>query len=279
MEFSYSYAVFRYVKDAQKDLSVPVGVALWSPDKKFTGLRFAKESDRASQINKAEDLPYIDLIRRKLRDWSEKQQLPYQDQPMSPDTDDWWRHVRDLLIHRVRMSEPLPIDCRDPENELEPLFASIIRPSRSRNKRIDSLLRNALGNEITKKLHRSPVDGFAGKPVQVMRVFRGARRDVVVDAVNLSVEDAPRQADEIVGKLQRARTNGHGLCAKERSLTAVVGYVSTPSGLNGEAYLKNWIEMAGKAKAFDLRIEQAELRRAVNDAIEDASFELLGDGR
>ena len=275
MDFSFSYAVFRYVKDAQKDLSVPVGVALWSTEARFVRFRFAEQSDRAHKISKTEDLPYINLVERQLRDWIDRRELPYQKERMLPDSDEWWRHVRELLIHKVRVSEPLPIDCRDPESELEPLFTSVVRREGSRNKRIDSVLGNALGREIAKRFHRGPVEGFAGKPVQVMRVFKGAAQDVVLDAVNLAADDAPRQADEIVGKLQRARLNGHGMTARPRRLTAVVGYVSTPSGLNGEAYLKDWIENAGGARAFDLRREQTELRSTVRTALEEASYELF----
>ena len=274
MDFSFSYAVFRYVKDSTRGVSIPVGVALWSADAKFVRFKLAEEGDRASQISKTEDLPYIGLVERKLRNWIEERTLPYQARPMGPESDDWWRHVQNLLIHRVRISEPLPIDCRDPESELEPLFTSLVRQERSKNRRIDSILGNALGSMIAKRFHRGPVDGFAGRPVQVMRVFKGATQDVVLDAVNLAANDAPRQADEIVGKLQRARLNGHGMTAKPRRLTAFVGYVSTPNGLNGEAYLKDWIENAGQARAFDLRMEQTELRSTVQKALDEASHEL-----
>ena len=51
------------------------------------------------------------------------------------------------------------------------------------------------------------------------------------------------------------------MTAKPRRLTAFVGYVSTPAGLNGEGYLKDWIEDAGQAQAFDLRREQQEFER------------------
>lgn len=58
MDFSFSYAVFRYVKDAQKDLAVPVGVALWSADAKFVRFRLAEKSDKTVELVK----PKIFLI-------------------------------------------------------------------------------------------------------------------------------------------------------------------------------------------------------------------------
>jgi hypothetical protein len=108
-----------------------------------------------------------------------------------------------------------------------------------------------------------------------MRVFSGTSGDVIVDAANLSTADAPRQADELVGKLHRARVNGRGLAPKDRALWAIVGYVSSPGGLNGETYLKNWIEQAGEAKAFDLIREQDQLREAAREAMRHADSSAL----
>lgn len=273
MASSYSYAVFRYVKDVQRDLTIPVGIALWSNDGQFANTRFVRKDGKVARISKVDDLPYIDLVVRKLGDWLATGELPYQQSQSSPYTDEWWRHVRNLLIHRVRISEPLSVDCQDPESELEPLFMSVVRPDTPEDapERIDSILRSALGDPIADEFHRGHVDGYAGKPVQVMRVFRGTAADVILDAVNLSNKDAPERADEIVGKLQRARLNGDGQKHKSRSVLAIVGYVSSPGGLNGEAYLKNWIEQGGEAKAFDLVRERDQLRDATRHAMTDAS--------
>jgi hypothetical protein len=100
-----------------------------------------------------------------------------------------------------------------------------------------------------------------------MRVLQGTSGDIIVDAVNLSSPDAPRQADEMVGKLCRARLNGRGLIRKKRSVWAIVGYVSSPGGLNGETYLKNWIEQAGEAKVFDLIREKDKFQEAAREAL------------
>jgi len=277
MASSYSYAVFRYVKDSQRDLSVAVGVALWSNDAKCARTRFVRKDEKVARISKADDLPYIDLVMRKLADWICKGQLPYQNSEMSPFSDEWWRHLRNLLIHRVRISEPLSVDCQDPDHELDPLYASMVRPDTPDDaaERIDSILKAALGDGIASDFHRGHIDGYAGKPVQVMQVFRGATKDVVLDAVNLSTKDAPERADEVVGKLRRARLNGEGLALKPRSVLAIVGYVSSPGGLNGETYLKNWIEQGGEAKTFDLVREKEQLRAATIDAIKDAGPPLL----
>lgn len=277
MASSYSYAVFRYVKDAQRDWTVPVGVALWSNDTHETWTRFVSEHEKLPRISKTEDLPYIDLVVRKLKGWLAMGELPYQSDRLSPGSDQWWQHVRNLLVHKVRISEPLSVDCHDPDSEIEPLYASLVRPepSEGSTERIDSLVRRALGESLTGVFRRGTVLGFAGQPVSAMRVFSGTSGDVIVDAANLSTADAPRQADELVGKLHRARVNGRGLAPKDRALWAIVGYVSSPGGLNGETYLKNWIEQAGEAKAFDLIREQDQLREAAREAMRHADSSAL----
>jgi hypothetical protein len=277
MASSYSYAVFKYVKDAQRDLTVPIGVALWGSDRQLAYMRFIKKNEKIAHISKADDLPYIDLVARNLKEWLDKKELPYQQFELSPNSDAWWKHVRDLLVHRVRVSEPLPVDCKNPETELEPLFTSLVKPDalEDATERIDSVLRNALGDQLASKFHRGHVSGYAGKPVNAMRVFSGKSGDVILDAINLSGKDAAESADEMVGKLQRSRLNGNGLLPKSRPVLAIVGYISSPGGLNGETYLKTWIEEGGKAKVFDLLREQPQFRDATQIALSEASLQPL----
>lgn len=279
MASSFSYAVFRYVKDAQRDLTIPVGVALWSNGAGVAHTRFIQREEKVARISKTDDYPYIELVAEKLNRWVDKGGLPYQHSRLSPNTDEWWRHVRNLLIHRIRISEPLSIDCENADAELEPLFSSIVRPNDSEDgrERIDSLLRKALGDAIADEFRRGYVDGYAGKPVQAMRVFCGTAGDVIVDAVDLSAKEAPEYADEMVGKLQRARLNGNGMSQKSRPLSAIVGYLSSPGGLNGERYLKDWIEQGGDAKAFDLNLERHQLREAAEKALTEANSAALAN--
>ena len=261
---SYSYAVFRYVKDAQRDVTVPIGVALWSSEEGVVRTRLLKQSERISRISKTDDYPYIDLIHRKLGMWLSQKKLPYQSAEMLPTSDAWRRHLRNVLVHKVRVSEPLSIDCENPDIELEPLFTAIVKASPDEESaiRIDGLVRHSLGEELAKKLHRGAINGFAGKPVQMMRLFLGIRGDVAVDAVNLSTKDAARDADAMVGKLWRARE-----CHTDRPLVGIIGYLSSPGGLNGEAFLKDWMERKGQVSTFDIVREQEQFREATERAI------------
>src|SRR5262249_9748871 len=58
--------------------------------------------------------------------WAQKKELPHASAPMSPSTDAWWRHVRQLLVHRVRLSEPEPAECADPEHALQSLYDTLV---------------------------------------------------------------------------------------------------------------------------------------------------------
>ena len=48
--YSFNYAIFRYIKDAKRDLSVPVGVALWSQDFSWARVRFIQNNERVAGV-------------------------------------------------------------------------------------------------------------------------------------------------------------------------------------------------------------------------------------
>lgn len=56
----------------------------------------------------------------------------------------------------------------------------------------------------------------------------------------------------------------------DRKVIAIVGYVASSNGLNGEKFLKSWIEEAGDAVAPDVRREPDERRLDTEKAIEAA---------
>lgn len=275
---SYSYAVFRYTKDPKRDVSIPVGVALWSPEAEWVKTRLIRPTERVPKLNRTEDYPYIDLVARKMENWLTARRLPYQTEDAAPTSDSWWRHLQNVLIHKVRVSEPLSIDCVDPDAELDPLFTSIVNLSDTEEvtTRIDGLITKSLGDRLSKVLKRGALQGFAGKPVQVMRLFQGERANVIVEAVNLAVQDADKEADAMVGKLWRARTNGS---PEKREFIAFVGYYSSPGGLNGEAFLKDWIEQKAQVETFDVIREKERLRQAVERALHQAGSSMLFDSQ
>jgi hypothetical protein len=125
LPYSFSYAVLRYVTDARRDASIPVGVALWSEGANWARTRFLPPGESLATITR-EDRMFINLVSRKIEAWMKTGQLPYDEEHMSPTSDRWWRHLQEVLIHKVRISEPRPIDCREPEADLDTLFQSVV---------------------------------------------------------------------------------------------------------------------------------------------------------
>src|ERR1022692_4577128 len=141
---SFSYSVFSFVVDDVQERTVPVGVALWSAQGKVVKCKFLNEQDKLTGFNATQHYPFVRLVRDKVKHWINTGKLPYSDEPYAPFDDRWWRHPRKLLIHQVRLSEPRPIDCLDPDEELEPLFESVVsahRPPRVSRSRIDGQIR------------------------------------------------------------------------------------------------------------------------------------------
>jgi len=230
----------------------------------------ADQSDCFCGAKIADDYPYIDLVARKIRGWIAAKHLPYQVGDLQPTTDECWRHLQRVLTQTVRLSEPLPIACDDPSSELKALFSQVVHLAPSdESLRIDGLVTRSLGKKLSLKFHRGAVDGFGGKPVSVMRLFRGVRADVVLEGINLAGREADKDADAIVGKLWRARS-ADGTYANGRRLIAVVGYTTSGGDLNGNSALVTWIASKGDAKTFSLDNEQQELRHAAETAVQEA---------
>src|ERR1700683_5538943 len=115
---SFSYSVFRYIKDARRDISVPVGVALWSHDAPWVQIRFVSAHEKVARVSKVSDFPYIELVSKRVTNWLQGEPLPYAKVRDAPNSDSWWRYLQPVLVHKVRVSEPRSIDCRDPEREI-----------------------------------------------------------------------------------------------------------------------------------------------------------------
>jgi len=269
---SFSYAVFRFVKDARGDVSVPVGVALWSEEAKWVNVRLVKPTEKLRRLSRTTDYPFINIFEKKLNDWIKSDHLPYAEKSLIPTSDSWWRHLQKLLIHKIRISEPRPIDCISPDTEIEPLFREIVGNAQLSDEtaRIDHLISKCLGTELTRTLKRGEISGYAGKPVHVMRFFSGSQATVVLEGVNLSLENAAVEADALVGKLQRVRANGSARPSDGHNVIAIVGYVASLNGLNGEKFLKDWIEEAGNAIALDVERQPVQLREETEKAIHAA---------
>lgn len=261
---SSSYCVFSLVTDEMRGTSIPVGVALWTKERGKAWIKLAGEDDRIRGLNKISYF-YIAQVQRQLSQWVESGELPYGDRSRLLESDDWWRHLASLLVHKLRMSEPRPIDCQNPADELEPLYEAVVGPRRGtveRSARIDGVLSKALGG-LSKELDKGEVAGYRGRPVPVRHFKSAPDRLLIVEAVNLASVNAETDTDALVSKLLRVHA------AKDRSGSVVtcVGYLASPNGLNGEGALVDWIKERADAHIFDLLNEREKFKSAVGSEL------------
>jgi len=127
---SSSYAIFSFALDPARGTTIPIGIAMWCPEFRWVKIRLLEETEQLTGFNKAEHYPFVRLAREKVAGWLATGSLPYAGGSIPAFEDRWWRHVKELLIHRVRLTEPRPIDCRDPDQELEPLYEAVVAPNR-----------------------------------------------------------------------------------------------------------------------------------------------------
>lgn len=269
---SFSHALIKYVKDVRRDLSIPVGVALWSEEAGSVKLRMALPNERVPGIGKREDYPFVRLVSQEIEAWLGGKDLPYGQRGLRPTSDAWWRHLQKVLVHKVKVSEPRPIDCKDPEKEIEILYRDIVRPEPGDDTtlRIDGLITRCLGKKLSKKFKRAgEIQGYKGERIQVMRMFESKSTTVVVEGVNLSAPNAWKEADALVSKLWRARSNGHiarPSTASDRKFVALIGCLSPKRDSGVNEHLKSWIRDSGEARVFDILKEKDDLRRAAESA-------------
>ena len=269
---SFSYAVFSLQVDEAGAVSVPIGVALWSPEKDWVDFRLVGEKERLKQFKSQQDFPFIRLANEKIRHWLTCEKLPYAEQPLQPSSDSWWRHARQLLIHRVRLSEPRPIDCRDPADELEPLYEAVVGAHRSEKEartRVDGLITKCLDNLSGKFQARRELAGYRGRHIRVLRSYEGKKGWVIIEGVNLTSPKADYETDAAVSRLLRLR---EGLKKKPQVL---VGYLASPEGINGEEVLVDWIRTKTQAGVFDLITQRKDFHDAADAMFAKAEGKLF----
>lgn len=262
---SSSYAVFSYTIDPARGTEVPIGIALWSKEHRYADVRLIEGDERLNSF-RHRDHPYVDLVKEKVASWMSQGSLPYYDGHVEPWDNRWWAHVKDLLVHRTRLSEPRPIDLTSPERDLELLYESIVaphRPEQERAVRVDGEITRCLNDLAGKFISRRAVLGYGDRPVTVTRAYEGRCATVVIEGVNLAA-DPDASSDLAAGKLLRIR-DGH-----PRPCQMIVGYLTSPGGLNGEKVLVDFLCMRTGARAFDLMKERSEFYRQADESVAEA---------
>ena len=263
----YNYSVFTFVADEARGTAVPVGVALWGSSPDAVRIRLASQDEPIKGL-RSDASPYLQLISSQLNEWMRRGHLPYAAGLMSPNTERWWSHLNQLLTHRIRVSPPHAIDCRNPDEDLELLFEALVKPERNEKEKtenIDRELSRSLG-PISRRLRKGSVPGFHGRNVLVKRFAEDQHALFILEGVNLAAASAEEDADALVSRLQRVREANGSL--KGKRVSAVVGYLASPHGLNGEAALVEWINYKGEAKTFDLTRQRQDFSATVEAEVE-----------
>ena len=79
---SCSYAVLSFVLDSLPDLSIPVGVVLWSPQGHYVKVYMIQDKDKLKGIDPHMDLPIIRLAHDQIVKWIRTGQLPHLAEPV-----------------------------------------------------------------------------------------------------------------------------------------------------------------------------------------------------
>ncbi len=271
---SFSYSVFSFITDEMKGTAIPIGVAVWGSESDTIWMRFADQREHVKGLNK---IAYFQIegVRKELWSWVRTSEMPYSVASTVPNSDSWWRHVARLLVHQVRAAEPRPIDCLNPDEEIDSLYEAIVGPRKPRTERaqrIDRALTKCLGN-LARKLDRGSVSGYKGRDVEVHRFKTGPDKLLVIDGVNLASVDAEEEADALVSKLLRIKAGSENDPIR-RTLKLCVGYLASPHGLNGEATLVDWIREKAEAETFDLIREKEGFLSAVDNEL--AAIQIQG---
>jgi hypothetical protein len=273
---SFSYAVIRYLADIERDVTVPVGIILCNAERQWLQFRLPRPEERIPEVSLATAQPLLQLAEAKIQRWLQSGDVPLADHASPPLTEAWWEQVRNLMAFRVRLGEVQAIDCLRPEEEIDTLFEAIVHPQVSqkvRRSRIDGVVRRALGNLARRFQHGQCVTGFHNRPVPVLRYLSGQRSALVVEAINFAASTAEKDADAMTSKLERIR-------AGSANTRFVVGYLASPSGLNGEGVLKEWVEHKMGIELYDLTRDEGRFRSKVIAEINEIgdALNVLGSG-
>ncbi len=146
------------------------------------------------------------------------------------------------------MSEPRPIDCSDPDQEIEPLYEAVVAPylaPREQRARVAGEIRRCLDELAGKFKRKQGFTGYKQRKVRVLRAYDGPSSTVVIEGVNLASAQAEQPSDAVVNRLLRLKAGWN------KRLDVLVGYLSSPEGPGGEHVLVDWIEEQPRSKAFD----------------------------
>ena len=260
----HGYSIIRATLDDRRDDTVPVGVVAWQSTKPWWGCRWLASDEKVRGVD-ASTRKLMRITEEQLRRWADSRKVPYEPGPVEPSSDGFWRAVSEVLSTAVRLDLPRAMDpMMQPDDDIEALFEAVVQPvqpQQKRRERIDGAITRALGQLVERIPRKAQVSAFRGATEKVRRGVVTDRGILLVDGVNLAASNARRDADAFVSRFMRilAAHQGH-------RVSIVVGYSSSPGGLNGEAHMRDWISHRLPAKVFDLSTQATEFQDAAADA-------------
>ena len=98
------FAILYFILDREESKGTPVGIVMWDPEMKISGLKMFDRQDLPDNITDT-DYALISMVRSRLTKWKDSSGLPYPNALVRSYEDFFWDCVRKLLIHSTRLSE------------------------------------------------------------------------------------------------------------------------------------------------------------------------------
>ncbi len=255
------YSTVRMILDDRGTESVPVGVVAWNSFANWYSIRLLAGGEKAKGVTGA-NRAFLSLATEQLQRWASEQKVPYARESSAPWESRFWDAAQQFMTTAVQIDAPRAMDPGvATEEDVESLYEALVQPrvpESRRRKRIDRVVREALGRPLARRFKgRMSVNAFGGAEEAVSRGARGGRGIVIVEGVNLAAADARRDADAAVSRIQRIREGQQA----DQVVSVIVGYNASPGGLNGEAHMVDWIRQKATTLVYDLVREDQEFRQ------------------
>jgi len=266
------FVILRLVTDALRGTSVPVGAIAWDRGKEWYGLRLLGQAEGLREVTQ-DRRQLLNLTRSKLEHWAETRAVPYAPGTIEPWTSAFWESARRVLTTGIRLDTPKAMDPLHSEEELDLLFDAVVQPieapSRTR-RRMEGVLKRALGKDLTKHTKaRLELAAFHQAREVVTRGAKASAGILAIEAVHLAGKNARRDADALVSKLMRIRSE----TPEALVFRPIIGYTASPGGLNGETHMKEWMREKITPDVFDLLKDDRAFREQTRKALADIAGE------
>lgn len=254
--------------DTIDDASVPIGVIAWDTSQQWYGMRIVDHDEKLHILtNWRRSL--INLANKQMRRWAEAREVPYMQEPQLPYSHLFWKSVSEIMTTSIRLDLPKAMEAMsEPDEDIESLFEAIVKPIQKNGRqveRIDGAINRALGQKLSSKIQRRiSVTAFGDAKEVIGRGLVESKGTLIIEGVNLASGNARKNADALVSRLLRIKEAYSGITP----LDMIIGYSSSPGGLNGETHMKNWISKMITENVYDLSSEKAKFQSIAQSAVE-----------